>query len=201
MGCARADAARGRDHWRCAATGCAALRALGASCWMRRAVRNRFDRIRSVPGVPGTDRPVCGDRAAVPCRPVTGPPERGPTTYVRVRHTLRRLRPVVKGAQRTGAETTRGSQVGRSWLARTPGPTKSAGGRSRAVRVTGPEHRAAGRAQPLARLLRPGPGIAPAASWPGRCPACPADRCTGPGSPSRARGSRAGRRRRCARAG
>lgn len=45
-------------------------RASLASCWRGCGVRNRLDRMRSAPGVPGADRPW-GDRAAVPCRPVT----------------------------------------------------------------------------------------------------------------------------------
>lgn len=49
-----------------------------ASCWMRHGPRNRFGQFwpwvanrRSAPGVPGADRSFPGDRAAVPCRPVT----------------------------------------------------------------------------------------------------------------------------------
>ena len=59
-----------------------------ASCWTGCGVRNRFDRMRSAPGVPGADRPW-GDRAAVPCRPVTHAGARSHDVPA-VRHTLQR---------------------------------------------------------------------------------------------------------------
>lgn len=59
-----------------------------ASCWIGCVPRNRFDRIRSAPGVPGADR-SWGDRAAVPCRPVTHAGARSHGVPA-VRHTLQR---------------------------------------------------------------------------------------------------------------
>lgn len=75
---------------------------------------------RPAPGVPGADRSL-GDRAAVPCRPVTSL-ERGPTAYTS------RVRLIAPAEPRVVL-------AARPWLARTSGPTKPVGIRSRAVRV------------------------------------------------------------------
>ncbi|AQY20384.1 hypothetical protein T261_03461 [Streptomyces lydicus] len=55
------------DQWRCRGPYWAREAVRQASSWMRLTRRNRFDRMRSVPGVPRTDHPIGCDRAAVPC--------------------------------------------------------------------------------------------------------------------------------------
>lgn len=137
-----------------------------ASWWMRRAGRNRYDRVRSVPGVPGTDRSLGDDRAAVPCRPVTAP-KRGPTTRTSritagvASHRFGgsdRAQVLGRGGNRprgvcgcfvwmSADRPGRGRLPVRAGGARTPGSTTPARRRSRAVRVTGPEHPGVRRAQ------------------------------------------------------
>src|SRR5690348_14953867 len=60
---------------------------------------------RSAPGVPGADR-YLGDRAAVPCRPVTSL-ERGPTTRgtAATSHRSREPRVVLSGPPLAGTDT------------------------------------------------------------------------------------------------
>ncbi len=122
---------------------------------------------RPAPGVP-EPAVLLGDRAAVPCRPVTSL-ERGPTTHgtIRASHRSSEPRVVLSGPRLADTDT----------------------GTNEAVRA--PVTRRTGERRPELRCDR---GTAPAASSPAPCPACPGPGGSGRGSPSRARGSRAGRR-------
>lgn len=123
---------------------------------------------------------LLGDRAAVPCRPVTCP-ERGPTTHgtIRTSHRSGEPRVVLSGPPLAGTDT---------------GSNEAAG--AAVTRRTGENH-----AYVCAGNVRSCPGTAPAASSPGWCPAGPGRPGSGRGSPSRGTGSRAARRRRSVPAG
>lgn len=94
-----------------------------------------------------------GDRAAVPCRPVTFP-ERGPTTHgtIRTSHRSSEPRVVLTGPPLAGADTGT-NDTGRGTVTRRTGERP-------------PE-------------LRCDPGTIPGASWRVTYPACPAPRCSG----------------------
>jgi hypothetical protein len=96
---------------------------------------------------------LLGDRAAVPCRPVTFP-ERGPTTHgtIRTPHRSSEPRVVLTGPPLAGADTGTNDTV--------------LGAVTRRTGERPPE-------------LRCDPGTAPGASWRGTYPACPAPRCSG----------------------
>ena len=141
-------------------------------------LRSCFDRI-AVGSERPRSRPLWGDRAAVPCRPVTCAGARS-HDVPSVRHT----------PQRSHAWF---SFQARPWLARTPVPTKPA--RPSVTRRTGesgPELRCA---RPPGRAVRPrapvrrGLGTARAVSSPAPSPACRARPGSGRGPPSRATGS------------
>lgn len=110
-----------------------------ASWWICHIRRNRFDRMRSAPGVPGTDRwcVATGRLSPADRSPGRGEvPRHAPRASPRgTRLSLRCLRPAAVGrpVNRYGRPRV---EWGRSWLARTRGPTTGRARRSRAVRVT-----------------------------------------------------------------
>lgn len=112
---------------------------------------------------------LLGDRAAVPCRPVTTL-ERGPTTYgtTRTSHRSSKPRVVLSGPPLAGTDTSTNEAV-----------------RVAVTRRTGER----------GAELRCDRGTVREASWRGTCRACRGPRCSGRGSPSRGTGSRAARRR------
>lgn len=121
---------------------------------------------------------LLGDRAAVPCRPVTCP-ERGPTAHgtIRTPHRSSEPRVVLPGPPLAGTDTGT-NDTARGVVTRRTG--------ERTPELTTPEP---------APDLRRGPGTVRAESSPTTCRACRGHPCSGRGPPSRGRGSPAGRRK------
>ncbi|ANZ16802.1 hypothetical protein SNOUR_17515 [Streptomyces noursei ATCC 11455] len=191
-----------------------------ASSRMRLTWRNRFDRMRSVPGVPRTDHPIGvtgllspadrsrtgtrshdADRCQRPASHRSGFPPVG-----------RRLRVVLQAAP--GWRGTGNNEPSRRPVTRRTGERAPELSSSRAPTRLPPGNGPRDRSNPASRPasspavrpargtdLRPGPGRAPAGSSPARCPTGRAGRCSAPAPPSPGRGSAGARRRRSARVG